>query len=75
MFCDYTEESLYFYYSMGIESVVDENEGKSSGVARDAACQACEMAVVWMQSQLRQNQSVEKIIDYINNVSFLIAIL
>ncbi|KAI9123995.1 hypothetical protein K1719_005295 [Acacia pycnantha] len=54
--------------SMGIESVVDENEGKTSGFAQDATCRACEMAVVWMQNQLRQNQTADKIINYINNL-------
>ncbi|KAK4347603.1 hypothetical protein RND71_033942 [Anisodus tanguticus] len=38
--------------SMGIESVVDEKAGKSAGL-QDAMCSACEMAVVWMQNQLK----------------------
>ncbi|KAF7840608.1 aspartic proteinase-like [Senna tora] len=54
--------------SMGIESVVDENERKSSGFIQDATCQACEMAVVWMQNQLRQNQTQDRILNYINEL-------
>ncbi|KAK7245886.1 hypothetical protein RIF29_40740 [Crotalaria pallida] len=54
--------------SMGIESVVDRNERQSSGDFRDATCSACEMAVVWMQNQVRQNQTKEQIIDYINEL-------
>lgn len=54
--------------SMGIESVVDENAGKSSGL-HDAMCSACEMAVVWMQNQLRQNQTQERILNYVNEVN------
>lgn len=53
--------------SMGIESVVDENAGKSSGL-HDAMCSACEMAVVWMQNQLRQNQTQERILNYVNEL-------
>lgn len=53
---------------MGIESVVDENAGKSSGL-HDAMCSACEMAVVWMQNQLRQNQTQERILNYVNEVN------
>ncbi|XP_048141135.1 aspartic proteinase-like isoform X2 [Rhodamnia argentea] len=53
--------------SMGIESVV-ESEGRSSGVMRDAMCSACEMAVVWMQSQLQQNQTQEHVLDYVNEL-------
>lgn len=54
--------------SVGIESVVsDKGVGRS-----DAMCSTCEMAVVWMQNQLRQNQTQERILSYINEVkSFL----
>lgn len=52
---------------MGIESVVDEKNHKSAGL-RDAMCSACEMAVVWMQSQLKQNQTKDHIINYVNEV-------
>ncbi|XP_013585440.1 PREDICTED: aspartic proteinase A1-like [Brassica oleracea var. oleracea] len=41
----------------GIESVVDKENAKSSNGVSDAACSACEMAVVWIQSQLRQNMT------------------
>ncbi|CAA3018189.1 aspartic ase-like [Olea europaea subsp. europaea] len=53
--------------SMGIESVVDEKEGRSSGL-RDAMCSSCEMAVVWMQNQLRQNQTQDRILSYVNEL-------
>lgn len=54
--------------SMGIESVVDVNVDKSSGGVRDSMCTACEMAVVWMQKQLKQNQTEERILDYANQL-------
>ncbi|CAN0900952.1 Aspartic proteinase A1 [Linum grandiflorum] len=50
--------------SMGIESVVKENIEKAS----EATCAACEMAVVWMQNQLKQNETQERILDYANNL-------
>ncbi|XVE87750.1 hypothetical protein DITRI_Ditri19aG0012900 [Diplodiscus trichospermus] len=53
--------------SMGIKSVVDESNGKSSGI-RDAMCPACEMAVVWMQNQLGQNQTEDRILNYVNEL-------
>ncbi|CAJ1941389.1 unnamed protein product [Sphenostylis stenocarpa] len=53
---------------MGIESVVDENARKSCGGLHDAACSACEMAVVWMQSQLSRNQTQDQILSYINQL-------
>ncbi|KAL8474301.1 hypothetical protein ACS0TY_030943 [Phlomoides rotata] len=54
--------------SMIIESVVDKESTKSSHGLRDEMCTACQMAVVWMQSQLRRNQTEEKILDYINQL-------
>ena len=53
---------------MGIKSVVDENIGKASGGLSDAMCSACEMAVVWMQNQIKQNQTHEQILNYVNQV-------
>lgn len=53
--------------SAGIASVVDEKEGKSSAL-HDAMCSACEMAVVWMQHQLSQNQTQERILNYANEL-------
>ncbi|KAI5673021.1 hypothetical protein M9H77_13385 [Catharanthus roseus] len=53
--------------SNGIESVVDDKAGKLSGLG-DGMCSACEMAVVWMQNQLRQNQTQERILDYANQL-------
>ncbi|KAK2362902.1 aspartic proteinase [Trifolium repens] len=52
---------------LAIESVVDENERKSSGGFHAATCSACEMAVVWMHNQLRQNKTEDQILTYINN--------
>ena len=60
---------LLLLFSMGIESVVDKENAKSSSGVGDAACSACEMAVVWIQSQLRQNMTQERILDYINDVT------
>ncbi|CAN1242997.1 Aspartic proteinase A1 [Linum perenne] len=46
--------------SMGIESVVK----KSS----EATCAACELAVVWMQNKLKQNETQQRVIDYANDL-------
>lgn len=56
--------------SAGIRSVVDEmNVGKtSSGLTDDPMCSVCEMAVVWMQNRLRQNETQERILNYVNEV-------
>ncbi|KAK1368337.1 Aspartic proteinase [Heracleum sosnowskyi] len=54
--------------SMGIESVVNERSGRSSGLGDPAMCSACEMTVVWMRHQLRQNQTQERILNYVDEL-------
>ncbi|XP_040988403.1 aspartic proteinase-like isoform X1 [Juglans microcarpa x Juglans regia] len=54
--------------SIGIESVVDDDTRKASGGLRDTMCSTCEMAVVWMQNQLKQNQTQDHIINYANDL-------
>ncbi|RWW34457.1 hypothetical protein GW17_00000778 [Ensete ventricosum] len=34
----------------------------------NSVCRVCEMAVVWMQNQLRQNQTQEHVLNYINEL-------
>lgn len=53
---------------IGIESVVKSNGGKSSFGRSDAMCTACEMAVVWMQNQLKENKTLELILNYVNQL-------
>ncbi|KAG2262277.1 hypothetical protein Bca4012_013080 [Brassica carinata] len=54
--------------SMGIKSVVDKENTKSSSGLRDAGCAPCEMAVVWIQSQLMQNMTQKRIVNYVNDI-------
>lgn len=49
--------------------MVDDEAGKSNGLSNDAMCNACETAVVWMQSQLAQNQTQDLVLPYFNQVS------
>lgn len=62
--------SRFLYkHSAGIRSVVDDEAG--AGLRTDPMCGACEMAVVWMQNQLKQNKTQDLILNYINQVSSL----
>ncbi|CAI9090114.1 OLC1v1024807C2 [Oldenlandia corymbosa var. corymbosa] len=54
--------------NMFIKSVVEETDWASDARRDDEMCSACEMAVVWMQNQLRRNQTEDKILDYINQL-------
>ncbi|KAG8077459.1 hypothetical protein GUJ93_ZPchr0007g3156 [Zizania palustris] len=54
--------------SAGIQSVVDDEVGKSNGVFSSAMCNACETTVVWMHTQLAQNQTQDVILQYINQL-------
>jgi phytepsin len=49
-----------------IESVVEKQKRGS-----DLFCTACEMAVVWIQNQLRENKTKELILNYANQVGIL----
>lgn len=54
--------------SMGIETVVDGKNEKVSGRLNDAMCSTCEMTVVWMQNQLRLNETQDRILSYVNEL-------
>uniref|UniRef100_A0A0E0C5N4 Peptidase A1 domain-containing protein n=1 Tax=Oryza meridionalis TaxID=40149 RepID=A0A0E0C5N4_9ORYZ len=54
--------------SAGIRSVVDDEVGKSSGPFSSGMCNACETAVVWMHTQLAQNQTQDLVLQYINQL-------
>lgn len=54
--------------SMGIETVVDGKNEKVSGRLNDAMCSTCEMTVVWMQNQLRLNETQDQILSYVNEL-------
>lgn len=58
-------------HSAGIKSVVDDEAGESNGLQSSPMCNACEMAVVWMQNQLAQNKTQDLILNYINQVSLV----
>ncbi|XP_055960372.1 aspartic proteinase A1-like [Mercurialis annua] len=53
---------------VSIQSVVDERNDKSSGGVNYAMCSACDMTVIWMQSQLRQNQTQDHVLNYVNEL-------
>ncbi|XP_020577498.1 aspartic proteinase oryzasin-1-like [Phalaenopsis equestris] len=57
-------------HSVGIdiESVVKDNGGNYGLSRSDPMCSACEMAVVWIQNQLKQNQTVDLILNYANQL-------
>ncbi|XP_009801963.1 cyprosin [Nicotiana tabacum] len=55
------------HVSSNIRSVVErETEGSSVGEA--PLCTACEMAVVWMQNQLKQKETKERVLEYVNQL-------
>ncbi|KAJ7948139.1 putative Aspartic proteinase [Quillaja saponaria] len=54
--------------SMGIENVVDKSSDNTFDGLQDAACTACEMAVVWMKKKLRLNETEDQILNYVNEL-------
>ncbi|XP_074585513.1 aspartic proteinase-like [Curcuma longa] len=55
------------YVSTDIQSVV-EKEKREASANGNVLCTACEMAVVWIENQLRKNQSKERILAYVNQL-------
>lgn len=51
--------------------MVDDEARESNVLFDEAMCNACEMAVVWIQNQLAQNQTQDLVLQYINLVSFI----
>ncbi|XP_027114960.1 aspartic proteinase oryzasin-1-like [Coffea eugenioides] len=51
-----------------IKSVVDEENKEEASVGESPMCTACEMAVVWMQNQLKQQGTKEKVLAYVNQL-------
>ncbi|CAL9179193.1 unnamed protein product [Musa hybrid cultivar] len=54
--------------SLGIKSVVDNQVEKLDSGLSNGMCSYCEMAVVWMQSQLTQNKTLEQVLNYLNEL-------
>ncbi|XP_022151289.1 aspartic proteinase A1-like [Momordica charantia] len=55
--------------STGIASVLDNTtQTTSNGLHDSLMCTACEMVVVWIQSQLADEQTQDRILDYINRL-------
>ena len=65
----HTLKSLFtFYYSCSsnIETVVGKENG---GVQDTVLCEVCQMAVIWMQNQLRQAETKEVVLQYVDKVT------
>ncbi|MGD7361316.1 pepsin-like aspartyl protease, partial [Ralstonia pseudosolanacearum] len=44
------------------------DDNYSGSLSDNPPCTVCEMAVVWMQNQLRDNQTQERILNYVNEL-------
>ncbi|KAJ4721763.1 Aspartic proteinase [Melia azedarach] len=56
------------YVSTGIETVVEKENMEGLSAGDTALCTACEMTVIWVQNQLRQKQTKEKVLSYVNEL-------
>lgn len=58
------------YASSRIRTVVEEDESLKEISARNnsMSCSACEMTVFWIQTQLKQKQAKDKILNYVNEL-------
>ncbi|KAH7571251.1 hypothetical protein JRO89_XS04G0009500 [Xanthoceras sorbifolium] len=63
------------YVSTGIETVVDKEDNQGSSVGESALCSVCEMTVIWIQNQLKQKATKEKVISYVNEVTYFTTLI
>ncbi|KAJ6683146.1 ASPARTIC PROTEINASE-RELATED [Salix koriyanagi] len=56
------------YASTGIESVVEKENKEGSSAGDDLQCTACEMFVIWVQNQLREKETKEAAINYLDKL-------
>lgn len=48
--------------------VVEEENKEKAPPGDDLACTACEMLVVWIRNQLKQQETKDRVLDYVNEV-------
>ncbi|KAJ6384725.1 hypothetical protein OIU78_027919 [Salix suchowensis] len=56
------------YASSGIESVVEKEHKEKSSAGNDLPCTACQMLVIWAQNQLREKETKETAISYLDKL-------
>ncbi|KAL2941742.1 Aspartic proteinase [Bienertia sinuspersici] len=56
------------YASAGIESVVERESRKDVSGINPLFCTACQMTVVWVQNQLKQDKTKEYVLNYVNKL-------
>ncbi|KAA8536687.1 hypothetical protein F0562_029165 [Nyssa sinensis] len=54
--------------SSNIEMVVEKENKEGISVGESPICTACEMAVVWIQNQLKQEETKETVLNYVNQL-------
>ncbi|KAF3454743.1 hypothetical protein FNV43_RR05191 [Rhamnella rubrinervis] len=54
--------------SAGIKQVVEKENGEESSVGENPLCTACEMLVVWVQNQLKQKGTKERVLNYVREL-------
>jgi phytepsin len=50
--------------------VVEKENRKVSPPGDDISCTLCEMAVIWIQNQLREKGTKEKVLKYVDEVTY-----
>lgn len=50
--------------------MVEKENRKVSSPGDDISCTFCEMAVIWIQNQLREKGTKDKVLKYVNEVTY-----
>lgn len=50
--------------------MVEKGNRKVSSPGDDLSCTLCEMAVIWIQNQLREKETKDKVLKYVDEVTY-----
>ena len=56
--------------SPGIKTVIEEENMERLSAGDKLLCSACQMTVFWIQNQLRQKETKDRVLNYVNEVVY-----
>ncbi|XWS42279.1 hypothetical protein CRYUN_Cryun16bG0001300 [Craigia yunnanensis] len=58
------------YMSTGIKTVVEKKSLEGLSAGDKLLCAACQMTVIWIQNQLREKETKDRVLNYVNEVTY-----
>ena len=61
---------VHFLCSTGIKTVVEKENLEGLSAGDKLLCTACQMTVIWIQNQLREKETKDRVLNYVNEVTY-----